>query len=76
MMGGFSLFTREAAPPPPEQRYRPQPVRAGVPGLLSLAGSDGVVLNMARRNGVVSCLLSSGLWVYKLVMLADMSCRL
>ena len=34
----FCFGGREAAPPP-EQRYRPRPVRAGVPGPLSLAGS-------------------------------------
>ena len=37
----FVLFGGREAAPPPEQRYRPRPVRAGVPGLLlsSLAGS-------------------------------------
>ena len=35
----FFFFGGREAAPPPEQRYRPQPVRAGVPGLLSLVGS-------------------------------------
>ena len=33
------FFGGKETAPPPEQRYRPRPVRAGVPGLLDLAGS-------------------------------------